>query len=54
MTKQFENPEATKLNDETTPAESPQKKVERIAEKAATKSTKTAQKYDEDHKIFSI
>ncbi len=54
MTQQFENPQATKLHDETTAAESAQKKVERIAEKAAAKSTKTTHKYDEDRKIFTI
>jgi len=53
MSKQFENPEATKLEDETVTQESADKKIERVAEKAAEKSTKTEQKYDEKHNIFT-
>jgi hypothetical protein len=51
---QFENPSVKKLDDETVSAESAQKKIERIAEEAAAKSTKTAQKYDKEKKIFTI
>ena len=53
MPKQFENPEATKLEDETVADESGDKKIERVAEKAATKSTETEQKYDKEHTIFT-
>jgi hypothetical protein len=53
MTAQFENPEVSKLDDETVSAESAQKKIERIAEKAAVKSTKTGQKYEKGQKIFT-
>jgi hypothetical protein len=54
MPEQFENPEETKLEDDTVANESAEKAVERIAEKAALKSTLKEQKYDKDHKIFSI
>jgi hypothetical protein len=54
MPEQFENPEATKLENDTVSSESPEKAIERIAEEAAQKSTLTEHKYDKDHKIFSI
>jgi hypothetical protein len=54
MPEQFENPKATKLEDDTVANESEEKAVERIAEKAAQKSTLTEHKYEEDEKIFSI
>ncbi len=54
MSEQFENPEATKLEDETVPDELAEEKIERIADKAAEKSTRTVHKYDKDHTIFSI
>jgi hypothetical protein len=54
MPEQFENPEATKLEDDTVANEPDEKAIERIAEKAAQKSTLTEHKYDKDHKIFSI
>jgi hypothetical protein len=50
---QFENPEATNLEDETVAEESADKKIERVAEKAARKSTETEQKYDKEHTIFT-
>jgi hypothetical protein len=53
MPEQVENPEATKLEDETVSDESAEKRIERIAEKAAEKSTKTVHNYDKDHTIFS-
>lgn len=53
MPKQFENPEVTKLEDEIVVEESAEKKVERVAEKAARKSTTTEQKYDSEHNIFT-
>jgi hypothetical protein len=53
MPKQFENPDAAKLEDETVAEESADKKIERVAEKAARKSTTTEQKYDEEHTIFT-
>jgi hypothetical protein len=53
MPSQFENPEITKVEDETVVKESADKKIERVAEKAAVKSTKTEQKYDKEHNIFT-
>jgi hypothetical protein len=53
MPEQFENSEATKLEDETISDATAEKRIERVAEKAAEKSTKTEQRYDSDHKIFS-
>lgn len=52
MPEQFENPEATKVEDETASDASGEKRIERVAEKAAEKATKTEQKYDKDHSIF--
>jgi hypothetical protein len=54
MSEQFENPVETKVDNETVSKESVQKANERVAEEAAVKAAKSVQKYDEDHKIFSI
>ena len=54
MPTQFENPEATKLEDKTVSSETAENATERIAEKVAQKSTLTEHKYDKDHKIFTI
>ena len=53
MSEQFENSEVTKLEDETVSGATAEKRVERVAEKAAEKSTKAEQRYDKDHNIFS-
>jgi hypothetical protein len=53
MTEQFENPEATKVEDETVSDASAEKRIERVAEKAAEKAAKTVHTYDKDHTIFS-
>jgi len=53
MPKQFENPEATKLEEETVTDASAEKKIEQIAEKAAEKSSKTEKAYDKDHSLIS-
>jgi hypothetical protein len=53
MPEQFENPEATKLEDETIADATAEKKIEHTAEKAAQKSAKTEQLYDQGHNIFS-
>jgi hypothetical protein len=50
---QFKNAEATKLEDETISDATAEKRIERVADKAAEKSTKTQQRYDSDHSIFS-
>ena len=54
MPEQFENPEATKLEDKTVSSETAEEAIARIAEEAAQKSTLTEHEYDKDHKIFSI
>jgi hypothetical protein len=53
MAKQFENPEATKTEDETISDAAAQKRLDHVAEKMAEKSSRTEQKYDTDHQIFS-
>jgi hypothetical protein len=53
MPTQFENQEATKLNDETVSDTTAEKRIEHTAEKAAEKSTKTVQHYDKDHGVIS-
>jgi hypothetical protein len=53
MPKQFENSEVTKLEDETVSDATAQKRIERVAEKAAEKSSRTAQDYDRGHQIIS-
>lgn len=53
MPEQFENSEVTKLEDETVSNATAEKRMELVAEKAAEKSTKTEQRYDRDHNIFS-
>jgi hypothetical protein len=53
MPEQFENSEATKLEDETVSDATAEKRIERVADKAAEKSTKSEQVYDRDHRIFS-
>jgi hypothetical protein len=53
MPEQFENAEATKLVDETISDATAEKRIERVADKTAEKATRTEQRYDSDHKIFS-
>jgi hypothetical protein len=53
MPEQFENSEATKLKDETISDATAEKRIHRVADKAAEKSTKTEQRCDSDHNIFS-
>ena len=54
MPNQFENPEAAKVDDETVLKESAKESIERVADDAAVKGAKTEQKFDKDHKIFTI
>jgi hypothetical protein len=54
MPHQFENAEATKVEDETVVKDSAKEAVDRLAEDAAQKSAKAVKKYDEERKIFSI
>jgi hypothetical protein len=51
--KQFENPEATKLEDETTSKKSADEENQDVAEKAARKAAKTEQEYDKDRAKFT-
>jgi hypothetical protein len=53
MPEQFENPEATTLEDETVSDTAAEKRIDRVAEEAAAKAAKTVQHYDKDHTIFS-
>ncbi len=53
MPEQFENPEATKLEDETVSDASAEKRIEHVADKAAEKASKAEKNYDKDHGIFS-
>jgi hypothetical protein len=53
MPEQFENPETTKLEDETVSEASAEKRIERVAEKAAARAADTEKKYDGEHTIFS-
>lgn len=53
MFKQFENPEAAKLQDEAATKESADEKIQHVAEKAAEKAAKTEQEYGKDHTIFT-
>jgi hypothetical protein len=54
MPEQFENPETTKLEDETVADASKKKTIDRVAQKAATKSSKTVQQFDKNNSgLFS-
>jgi hypothetical protein len=53
MPEQFENPEVTKLEDETVSEVAADKRIERVAEKAAEKASGTEQHYDRDHDLIS-
>lgn len=50
---QFENPEVSKLEDETNEDGSPRKQMDRMAERLAKKSSKVEQNADEDQSIFT-
>jgi hypothetical protein len=52
MPEKIEDQESTILVDEIV-SEVSEKRIERAAEEAAEKSTKTEQRYDRDHPIFS-
>jgi hypothetical protein len=43
----------TVIGGSETPEQAAEKKVERVADRAAHKGAKTEQHYDEDHNIFS-
>lgn len=50
---QFENPTESKVQDETATDATPQKQMEREAEKLARKSSKVEQDSATDHSIFT-
>jgi len=55
MAEQFENPEATKVEDETISETSAEKRIERVAEKAAENASHTEQNYDhESNDLFKV
>jgi hypothetical protein len=49
MAKQFETPNETKVEDATISKISPQKRIERVADKAAGKPAKVEQNFDRDN-----
>ena len=53
MSKQFENPQEQKVEDQTVSNESSGKRIDNIAEKAAEKASKTEQNEREDLPLFS-
>ena len=54
MQKQFENPQEAKLAEDTLTEDSTQKRIDRVAEKAAEKSTKDEKHFDkENSNLFS-
>jgi hypothetical protein len=53
MPEQFENPVETEVEDETVSDPSALKRIQRVAEKAAEKSSHTEQRYDQDQTIVS-
>jgi hypothetical protein len=53
MPEKFENQEAAKLDDETVSNAAAEKRIDRVAEKAANKAIKTEQHYDQDYTIIS-
>jgi len=49
MSKQFENPNETKVEDETASNLSAKQVIDHVAEAAAVKAAKTVQKYDKEN-----
>jgi hypothetical protein len=55
MAEQFENPEVTRLEDETVSDATAKKRIQRVAEKAAEKTSHTEQSYDKgSNDLFKI
>jgi hypothetical protein len=50
---QFENPEATKLENETISNATARKQMDRVAEELARKSSETEKQFDADRPIFT-
>jgi hypothetical protein len=53
MPKQFENPEAERLENEIVSDTTEEKRIERVAQKAAEQASQTEKRYDSDHTIIS-
>ncbi len=53
MTKELENLEVTKRENEAASDVAEQKRIDNVAEETAEKSSRTEQKYDKNHNIFS-
>lgn len=53
MPEQFENPEVMKLEEGTVSKAGAQKRIERVAEKAAERPSQTEHEFDQDHQIIS-
>jgi hypothetical protein len=53
MTEQIKNPEGTKVVNDTVSEAAARKRIDRVAEKAAEKSSRTEQNYDQGHQIIS-
>jgi hypothetical protein len=49
MTEQFQNPAEVKVEEDGITDNTAQRKIERVADKAAAKSTKTEQKFDKEN-----
>jgi len=49
MPEQFENPNETKVEEETVSNPSAKQVIDRVAQQAAVKSTKTVQKFDKEN-----
>jgi hypothetical protein len=55
MAEQFENPEVTKLEDETVSDATAKKRIERVAERLAEKASHTEQNYDQgSNDLFKV
>jgi hypothetical protein len=52
MPEQFENPEAVKVDDKTASDETAKKRIDRVAEKLASKPAKVEQKFDKENSIL--
>ncbi|HEY6847261.1 MAG TPA: hypothetical protein VI320_13680 [Terracidiphilus sp.] len=55
MAEQFENPEVTKLEDETVSGATAKKRIERVAERLAEKASHAEQSYDKgSNDLFKV
>ncbi|MGA2654191.1 MAG: hypothetical protein ABSF28_27020 [Terracidiphilus sp.] len=53
MPERFENPEVIKLEDETVAKAGAQERIERVAERAAERPSRTEHEFEQDHQIIS-